>query len=213
MGTWLRVKAMEKLAAELNQASRERIKEKNFAIPTGGPGGTGKYPIHDISHARNALTRVDQYGTPEEKRMVYEAVAKKYPGLASRSSVPGVQRAHDEEKEGCSSRKMAAMRMSTDFQKVADSLIRRIASMGNPMSHLGEHAYDVAGLGILAVPTLDKIQAMARARMAGESGDEEAVSRRRFIGELPAEAMELGGLGVLAVPSIGNLARGLRGAH
>lgn len=80
-----------KVAAELDQAAREHIKPKNFAIPKGdGPGDTGKYPIHDEEHARNALTRVDQYGTPQEKSQVYAAVAKKYPGLARRSSVPEV---------------------------------------------------------------------------------------------------------------------------
>lgn len=82
---------LEKAAAELTQTGRERIKEKNFAIPKGnGPGDTGKYPIHDTAHAKNALTRVDAHGTPKEKSQVYAAVAKKYPGLAARSSVPAV---------------------------------------------------------------------------------------------------------------------------
>jgi len=80
-----------KAAAVLTQPSREKIKKKHFAIPKGGPGGTGRYPIHDESHARNALTRVRQYGTPSEKSQVYAAVAKKYPGLAARSSVESVK--------------------------------------------------------------------------------------------------------------------------
>lgn len=81
-----------KEARVLTQKGRVRIKEKNFAIPgKGGPGSTGRYPIHDTRHARNALTRVNQYGTPEEKSQVYAAVAKKYPGLSARSSVSGVR--------------------------------------------------------------------------------------------------------------------------
>jgi hypothetical protein len=81
-----------KTAGELTQAGREEIKPKNFAIPKGnGPGDTGKYPIQNSAHASNALARVDQHGTPKEKSQVYAAVAKKYPGLAARSSVPAVQ--------------------------------------------------------------------------------------------------------------------------
>jgi hypothetical protein len=84
----------EKLAKVLTMKGRVRIKEKNFAIPSGkGPGGTGKYPIHDAQHAKSALTFVRRHGTPEEKSQVYAAVAKKYPGLAGRSSVEGVREA------------------------------------------------------------------------------------------------------------------------
>lgn len=80
-----------KEAKVLTMQGRERIKEKNFAIPKGnGPGDTGKYPIHDETHARAALSMVGKNGTPAEKSKVYSAVAKKYPGLSERSSVPSV---------------------------------------------------------------------------------------------------------------------------
>jgi len=92
-----------KLANDLTTAVRDHLKTKSFAIP-----GERKYPIENESHARNALARVDQHGSSEEKQQVYAAVAKKYPGLASRSSVPGVQ--HDLRKEDCGSCKMSAMR-------------------------------------------------------------------------------------------------------
>jgi hypothetical protein len=88
-----------KIAKVLTQAGRERVKEKNFAIPKGeGPGGTGKYPIHDTRHAKSALTYVEQHGTPAEKGKVYAAVAKKYPGLSARSSVPEVAEKAKEKK-------------------------------------------------------------------------------------------------------------------
>ena len=81
-----------KTAKVLSMQGREHIKSKNFAIPKGnGPGDTGKYPIHDAAHARNALTRVEQFGSSSEKSKVHSAVAKKYPGLAARSSVEDVQ--------------------------------------------------------------------------------------------------------------------------
>ncbi|HKT22562.1 MAG TPA: hypothetical protein VJR06_08145, partial [Nitrososphaerales archaeon] len=62
---------------DLTTQGRERIKPKNFALPK-----EKAYPIHDIEHARNALARVSQHGTPEEQRKVRAAVHKKYPSLS-----------------------------------------------------------------------------------------------------------------------------------
>lgn len=70
---------VEKTSKVLTTAGRERIKEKNFAIPE-----KDAYPIHDLAHARNALARVSAYGTPEEKSRVRGAVYSKYPGLKKR---------------------------------------------------------------------------------------------------------------------------------
>lgn len=64
--------------AKLTSKGRKRIKSKNFALPG------RRYPIHDRSHAKNALARVAQHGTPEEKRKVRAAVYRKYPGLKKR---------------------------------------------------------------------------------------------------------------------------------
>jgi len=66
--------------AKLTTRARKHIKRSNFAIPEKAPG-PGSYPIHDISHARNALARVAQHGTPAEKARVRKAVYKKYPSL------------------------------------------------------------------------------------------------------------------------------------
>jgi hypothetical protein len=62
--------------AELTAKGRKRIKAGNFALPG------GRYPIHDASHARNALARVAQHGTPGEKQKVRAAVRRKYPGIS-----------------------------------------------------------------------------------------------------------------------------------
>lgn len=72
--------------AVLTAASRKKIKTSKFAVPG------RKYPIQDIAHARNAMSRVRQYGTPAERKKVYSAVAKAYPGLAKRSSVSSVRK-------------------------------------------------------------------------------------------------------------------------
>lgn len=55
----------------------------SYALPGGGPGGADAYPIHDKAHAANALARVEQHGTPAEKKKVRAAVKRKYPGLPS----------------------------------------------------------------------------------------------------------------------------------
>lgn len=66
---------MRKEAAVLSARGRRQVAEKNFALPG------GRYPIHDRVHARNALARVAQHGTPEEQAQVRAAVTQKYPGI------------------------------------------------------------------------------------------------------------------------------------
>ena len=80
-----------KVAAELTEASRDKIAPKNFAL-SAKQSGTGKpaYPIEDKRHAANALARVKQHGDSKERSEVYKDVAKKFPGLAAHSSVPAV---------------------------------------------------------------------------------------------------------------------------
>lgn len=79
----------EKQANVLTEEARSHISKKNFALPKAN-GGKGGYPIENKAHAENALSRVDTFGTPAEKSKVHSAVAKEYPGLAARSSVPDV---------------------------------------------------------------------------------------------------------------------------
>jgi len=64
--------------AKLTYKRRKKLPKSAFAIP-----GKRKYPIHDISHARNALSRVSAYGTPSEKKRVRSAVCSRYPQIAS----------------------------------------------------------------------------------------------------------------------------------
>jgi hypothetical protein len=59
----------------LTAKSRNALPSGSFALPG------RRYPIHDESHARNALSRVSQNGTPEEKAKVRAAVHRKYPGI------------------------------------------------------------------------------------------------------------------------------------
>jgi len=59
--------------AKLSAAARKRLPASAFVFPE-----TRSYPIHDASHARNALARAA--GKPEEAR-VRAAVRRRYPGI------------------------------------------------------------------------------------------------------------------------------------
>ena len=62
--------------AVLTSKQRKRLKSATFALPK-----VRKYPLPDLAHARNALARVAQHGTPAEKAAVRRKVYKKYPSL------------------------------------------------------------------------------------------------------------------------------------
>ena|SRR5205807_2454043 len=71
--------------AELTTAKRKKLKSSQFALPGKGEGpegkGSGSYPINDETHARAALSRVAQHGTPAEKAAVKRKVKAKYPNI------------------------------------------------------------------------------------------------------------------------------------
>jgi hypothetical protein len=73
--------------ARLTAKARKAIAPRNFALPG------GRYPIEDASHARNALSRVSQFGSASEKAKVRGAVKRKYPGIGKKkkSKVPSLQ--------------------------------------------------------------------------------------------------------------------------
>jgi hypothetical protein len=62
--------------AKLSSAARKALPAKSFAEPD-----KRKYPIENEAHARNALSRVAQSGTPAEKTKVKATVNKKYPSI------------------------------------------------------------------------------------------------------------------------------------
>lgn len=66
--------------AQLTSKRRKRLRKSSFALP-----GKRAYPIPDIAHARNALSRVSAHGTPSQKRTVARAVKRKFPSLGKRS--------------------------------------------------------------------------------------------------------------------------------
>jgi hypothetical protein len=70
--------AVEELLGEdkLSGEEREELSGGEFVFPK-----ERRYPIHDEAHARNALARVAQHGSPDEQAKVKAAVRKKYPSI------------------------------------------------------------------------------------------------------------------------------------
>jgi hypothetical protein len=64
--------------AKLTAKGRSRVKASNFALPG------RRYPIHDRTHARAALSMVARHGTPAQKKAVRAKVARKYPGIGKK---------------------------------------------------------------------------------------------------------------------------------
>ena len=62
--------------AALTARRRNKLPTKTFAL------SGRRYPIHDQAHARNALARVSQHGSAQEKATVRRKVAARYPGIA-----------------------------------------------------------------------------------------------------------------------------------
>jgi hypothetical protein len=65
--------------ARLTSKERKGLSKSSFAEP-----GKRKYPIEDKAHARNALSRVSQFGSSSEKAKVRSAVQRKYPGIGKK---------------------------------------------------------------------------------------------------------------------------------
>ena len=74
--------------AKLKAAQRKRLPSSSFALPGKGKWpegkGAGSYPVPDKAHARNALARVAQHGTSEEKAAVKRKVKAKFPSIAQK---------------------------------------------------------------------------------------------------------------------------------
>lgn len=74
--TWRPYREMEKEMARLTTKQRKVLPKSDFAVPS-----KRGYPVNDPAHARNALSRVSQFGSPSEKKAVRAKVQAKYPGI------------------------------------------------------------------------------------------------------------------------------------
>ena len=62
----------------MTAAERHALPKSDFALPG------ERYPVNDEAHARNALARVAQHGTPSEQERVRAAVHRKFPGIGKK---------------------------------------------------------------------------------------------------------------------------------
>lgn len=62
--------------ALLTTKKRNSLPDSDFAIP-----GKRAFPVNDEAHARNALARVSQFGSPADKRKVRAKVRRKFPQI------------------------------------------------------------------------------------------------------------------------------------
>ncbi len=62
--------------ARLTAWKRNRLPSSAFALPA-----SRAYPIYDRAHARDALARVSEHGTEDEKAQVRAAVRQRYPDM------------------------------------------------------------------------------------------------------------------------------------
>ena len=69
--------------AKLTSEERNKLPSKSFVLP-----GQRKYPIQNEAHARNALSRVSQFGSPALKAQVRAKVHAKYPSIGGQKSYP-----------------------------------------------------------------------------------------------------------------------------
>jgi hypothetical protein len=83
--------AIQKEARVLNTRGRKRVAKKNFAMPASaaksGKGQKGSYPIHDIQHARSALSYGSRHLSSEEYAKLKKRVYAKYPSLKKTSAL------------------------------------------------------------------------------------------------------------------------------
>ena len=72
--------------AKLTAKTRKAIPTSSFAGPA------RSYPIEDASHARNALSRVSQFGSPALKAKVRAKVHARYPAIGKKSAKKSPQK-------------------------------------------------------------------------------------------------------------------------
>lgn len=119
---------MDKGGNVLDQEHRDKIPTDNFALPG------RRYPIHDVSHARNALARVSQYGTSSEKKRVKEAVSKKYPEIQMKAEGGRVEKAVGNDD---SASKCTTLRPNTGWGAIIQCDADGGPIIGNPLAGSG----------------------------------------------------------------------------
>jgi hypothetical protein len=165
-----------KTAADLTPEARSELPKKDFAV-SAKKSNTGEkaYPIPDRQHASSALGFAKMHGDSADLAAVRAKIQAKYPDMLQGKT---------------------AMRsdVMTSFAKEAGNFMSSLANGANA------HRAELAGLGVLAAPSIDDAQAHIRAGLAGDKGPG-AVEKRTFLPSAAKPASEIAGLGILAAPA------------
>lgn len=143
----------------MSQERRESLPAKAFAVPEKKAKklgvaseikgeAKGKYPIPDPKHARNALARVAQHGTPGEKAAVEKKVHDRFPGIGKEAEAKlawadtwGRQLAQietDTTKVAGFGQKIKTLFGATGGKKTAAELAAQIRARSSPMARIAE---------------------------------------------------------------------------
>jgi hypothetical protein len=179
----------EKIAAELTAETRADLPKKDFAVSAKKSNtGDKAYPIPDRQHATSALGFAKMHGDSADLAAVRAKIKAKYPDMLD---------------------KAAFVVAVSSLGKEAANLLSGIGSKLAPLAgEAAGHKAELAGLGILAAPSVDSLQAHARAAVSGDYGAE-GVKKREVLPHAVKPLSEVAGLGILAGPSIAHLAKGV----
>lgn len=78
-------KGWRKKGEHLTAEKRQELPRSDFALPGKGEGpkgaGSGSYPVPDVAHARDALSRASANATPTEQATIRRKVHEKFPDI------------------------------------------------------------------------------------------------------------------------------------
>lgn len=200
-----------KLAADLTAEQRDKLPPKDFAVKP-GKSNTGKeaYPIPDRQHASSALGFAKMHGDSADLASVRAKVKAKFPDMLKKAGLdfeyfyPGTEGYHSQRfREALL---QLPQRLFYDEKTAAVMDAMRGAMTGD----VGKHLVELGGLGILAVPSVDELQAHARAGLAGDY-NKAGVKKREFLPSVAAPVAEAAGLGTLMAPEAASLGHHLLG--
>jgi len=124
------------------------------------------------------------------------------------SSALGFAKMHGDSADLAAVRAKIKARFPDMLGKEAANLLSSLGSKLAPLAgEAAGHKAELAGLGILAAPSVDSLQAHARAAAGGDYSAE-GVKKREILPHAVKPLSEVAGLGVLAAPSIAHLAKG-----
>lgn len=200
-----------KISVELTPAAREKLPGKDFAVkPSKSNTGKEAYPIPDRQHAKSALGFAKMHGDSADLASVRDKVKAKFPDMMKAASLhferfyPGTEQYHSE-RFRAALRQLPQQLFYDEKQAAVMDAVR--GAMGG---EVGKHLVELGGLGILAVPSVDELQAHTRAGLAGDY-NKEGVKKREFLPAVAHPVAEAAGLGTLMAPEAASLGSHLLG--